>query len=286
MKSTNQITEADYDFSEVKPEELLACSWYEYARESRAVRNEIAAIRKQKGKAHPQLKLSPAVQTVWKTQILMALSRHSRFPDTPWRKLPEIERKRFIVNAIANLPKHERYAETSDNPPLTFDMNAPGTTTLEMWKQKIQSRLRVRDAELVKYGFFAVNLKYGQPVLSEEFLGQLRHLEGKTILYEPDEALPIAKKTVKHPGRNNIRDTLNALGAMRLRHHCKNISEAQKKLSGLKNKEHGMFYGSPYSFKRACDFALNQFQNRYGWLDPAKPIHFQKAGAAGAQKLV
>jgi hypothetical protein len=47
MPSREQMTQADYDFSDVPESELLACYIYEYSRESRAVREEVTQIRKQ-----------------------------------------------------------------------------------------------------------------------------------------------------------------------------------------------------------------------------------------------
>ena len=48
MKTTkSRLTAADYDFSEVPDNELVACHWYEYARESKAARDEIASGKQQ-----------------------------------------------------------------------------------------------------------------------------------------------------------------------------------------------------------------------------------------------
>jgi hypothetical protein len=55
-RNSNQLTKADYDFSEVASGlELEGCLFYEYARESSAAIREVVAARKQialrKGKA-------------------------------------------------------------------------------------------------------------------------------------------------------------------------------------------------------------------------------------------
>jgi hypothetical protein len=140
----------------------------------------------------------------------------------------------------------------------------------------------VSDSEPIKYGFFAVNLKYGQSVLIEEFTGYLRYFEGKPRLEFP----PAANKPVKSkpPGRKSVHDSLNALGAMRLRYYCAKFREAQEKMQALKDKPYGLFFQRRDNCNRACDSALRHFQKLFGWLDSAKPIHFTERWRGGTQK--
>src|SRR6185503_19321881 len=112
------------------------------------------------------------------------------------------------LKMIASLLTVLRYALTWHEPPLSFDLNAPEATTLEMWKKQYRERLpAVSDSDPMKFGFFAVNLKYGQSVLIEEFTKELRHFEGKPMVeFPPPTKQPMKPKP---PGRKSIRDGLN-----------------------------------------------------------------------------
>jgi len=180
---------------------------------------------------------------------------------------------------ITVFPHVLRYATTSQNPPLTFALNEPGTTTLDLWKAKRLST--ISDGDPIKFGFFAVNMKYDHRLLIEEFAKWLRRFEGKPMLEVPRE--PKGKANPKPPGRKSIRDALNGLGIMRLRYYCDTFKDAQERMQALKRKSHGMFYASRHSASRACTLALRQFRNLLSWLDPGKPIHFT-ASWRGAQK--
>jgi len=284
-RDLNQFTEADYDFSDVKSDELQACYRYEYARESRAAINEIGSAKNQikarEGKSG-RVDFGSRVQNLIQSHILMSLAITDGFPNTPWRILSDRDRK-CLLRMIVSLPHAALYATTWHNPPITFALNEPGTMTLDMWKKQCQERLPTIPAgDPIKSGFFAVNMKYGHAVLIEEFRKWLRHFEGKAMLDFP----PAEKKAVKAkpPGRKSIRDALNALAAMRLRYHCGTFSEAQKKMQALKDKPHGMFYGRRSNANRACSLALRHFQNLFGWLDSAKPIHFTEGWRGGTEK--
>jgi hypothetical protein len=271
-----QLTEADYDFGEIKSkDELHACYWYEYARESRAAISEIAAVRMQKY----QKKFSTRVQDPSYIQIFLSLSLVNGFPHTPWKNLSDIDR-RMMLNMMFLRPHLLRYDATSQNPPLTFVWNESGTTTLDAWQKKIRDRLpSVPDSEPIKFGFFRVNLKYGHPVLIEEFEKKLRLMEGKAMLQYP----PLAKKKNIPPGRKSIGDKLNALAAMRLRYLCGTFSEAQKIIQTLK-KPNGVFYANRHNFNRACKTAIKHFETLFGRLDSEKPIHFTEGWRGGIRK--
>lgn len=210
------FTEPDYDFSKVvskssSESELQACYFYEYARESRAARSEIAAVRKQrthrKGKPG-RVNFGPRVQNMLQSHAIMWLSLSSGFPNTPWQRLSD-EDKLPISKMIASQPYTLRYALTWQNPPLSLltednirrpyflaaaKVNEPGTMTLDMWKQWFRKcHPKLTEKEPIKFGFFALNLKYGHCVLIDEFKGALRTLEGKPKIEFP----PVAMKPVK-----------------------------------------------------------------------------------------
>lgn len=279
----NQFSKAEFDFSDVTKSELLACYFYEYARESRAARSEIAVERRQrlqrKGKPG-QVRFGSRVRNLVQSHILMSVSLSSGFPNTPWRCLSDKD-KQIPLKMVAQFPKVLRYFLTWNNPPLSFALNESGTTTLDMWKQQYRERLpAVSNTDSIKFGFFAVNLKYGHPVLLEEFGGYLRHFVGKPMFEFP----PVAKRAVRDKplGRKSLRDALNALGAMRLRYYCQTFSEAQEKMKSCANSENGtapLFYADRRDFNVACTRAIASFQKLYGWLDSELPIHHTKGWA-------
>ena len=285
MKTTKaQLTEADYDFSNVPANELVACHWYEYARESKAVRDEITAARKKYaqnkkiGKNEVWL-VNPGITTLMQRDFLSRLVTSTGFPNTPWLNLSEIDR-RVMLKFFASFPRTERYYKYWNDEPLNFSWNESGETTLDSWKTK-KEKFPFRPAtstDRILTGFFSVNLKHSRRVLMEEFLGWLNTFEGKPYSEAP---LDLEKPEKKPAGRKSKWDELNALGAMRLRYHCKSFSETQKFLVTLKNEPHGMSYGRRDSFNRACDSAVTIFRNQWGWLDSSPPIHYTQGWKKG-----
>lgn len=270
------LSERDYDFSDVQSKlELEACFLYEYARESRAAMEKVKAIRRQRDRAKGRTIQVNVARTGVENVILLALSCASGFPLTPWQCLSELDKERLLKLPFTAVAAY-RYFLFFPNPPLLMAVNQPGSTTLDRWKEMYkEGRAAIPDSEHTKFGFFAVNLKYPKEVLIEEFLGQLRVLEGKP----KHEFPPTAMKTMGHKpiGRQTYRDALNALGAMRLRYHCNNFGEAKAKMERLCKKERGMFYGDRRSFNRACRAALMHFQNLFRSLDSDLPLHFKEA---------
>ena len=279
-ENSNEFTEADYDFSGVKPDELLACDFYEYARESNAVRSEIADARKQIKQDTGQFKFGSRVQNQIQNFVLISLLSVDGFPMTPWQRLSSKDRHN-LLRYMAAQPKMLRFAFTQNNPPLTFGLIEPVEKTLEKWTQQCKELYsNVPESEPIKYGFFRVNMKYPHHVLILEFTEYLRHFEGKPMVEYP----PVKNVVRKPRGRHTKHDALNALAAMRLRYHCDTFTEAQKTMLPLKSKKHGLFYGHRYNFNRACDAALIHFQDRFNWIDSAKPIHFTEGWQKGTHK--
>ena len=265
---------------------MLACEWYEYGRESRAAIEEVIPERermKQRKGGSGQTSFGPRVKNIIHGNILLYLAITDGFPKVPWTNLSDKDRG-IMLKMITNFPHLVRYFQTWNNPALLFSANEPETTTLDMWKKKMQEgRPKFPDNEPIKFGFFSINRKYGRRVLIEEFAKWLTHFEGKAMSETP----PIEKELVtpkKPPGRKSIHDTLNALAIMRLRYYCDTFSEAQCKMQALKRKHRGFFYQHRNSANRACDLALRRFQQLYGWLDSEKPIHFTEGWRGGAQK--
>ena len=216
--------------------------------------------------------------------LLLFLTISDGFPIVPWINLSGEARARFL-KLMSNFPHLVRYASTWNNPPLTFDLNEPSTMTLEMWRKQCRERLpSIPESDPIKSGFFAVNMKYGRRFLIEEFAKWLTHFEGKAMSETPPITEEISPPK-KSPGRNSIRDTLNALAVMRLRFHCDTFSEAKRRMQLLKGKDHGMYYATRHNANRACNLALSHFRQMYGWLDSDNPLHFTKAWRGGDAKM-
>lgn len=79
---TSPLNVLEYDFSDVKAgDDLQACNFYEYARESRAAREEVVALRRQPEATTGQLRCGRRVQFLHQSHLLMMLSFCSGFAD-------------------------------------------------------------------------------------------------------------------------------------------------------------------------------------------------------------
>jgi hypothetical protein len=215
--------------------------------------------------------------------FLLNLSFTAGFPSIPWQLLSDRD-KRIMLKWFAAAPHTERYESTCHNPPLMFATHEPETMSLGAWKKQCCERgPSIPEADPIKWGFFAVNMKYGRIILIEEFAKYLTHFEGKAMSETP----PLQKELVapkKQPGRKSIHDALNAIAILRLRYHCASFSKAQEKMQPLEKKVNGMYYRYRTSANRACDVALRRFRDLFGWLDSENPIHFRERWRGGIQK--
>ncbi len=124
-RNQNEITKADYDFSDVISKsskgELLACQIYEYARESRAVIEEITSMRSQikLGEKCPA-KSNPRVRTPMQGLKLLNLALTKGFPDLPWQILTE-EGKLRLIEFSVNAPELSRVIAKRHYMSLLFD---------------------------------------------------------------------------------------------------------------------------------------------------------------------
>lgn len=268
----------DYDFSSVPSDEVDACLWYEFGRESRALISEIESLRAQTlSQNQPvHLRFCAAAEDPVRQMFLMMLSGAGAFPLTPWQSLPQKERQR-LVKQWDCLPEVATYFRTADNPALVFNYRVSDTKTIGQARSEYLGRIS-GPHEAIKTGFFAINMKYGRDFLMKEFGKVLNHFEGKPMLEpapKPDK--PKARQPI---GRKSRYDILNTLGAMRLRHNCTTFAEAKTLMLPLRDKPHGLFYEHRRSFNRRCDSILIYFSSLFGWLDPAKPIHYTEQWGA------
>jgi len=227
--------------------------------------------------------VGPSGQQLIHNTFLMMLSHTSGFPANAWNRISDKD-KQIILKWFSTAHHITRYAETWHNPPLTFAGKEPETMSLEAWKKQCRERVpSIPEADPIKWGFFALNMKYPRRVLIEEFAKYLTHFEGKAMSETPpiEKELAMPKKLA---GRKSLYDALNALAILRLRYHCASFSEAQGKMRPLENKKNGMYYRYRTSANRACDVALRRFKELFGWLDSENPIHFTERWQGGIQK--
>lgn len=279
-KNPNGLTEADYDFSAVKSEERLACIFYEYARESGFLRAEVSKLREKWGessKSSGQV-LITGLGGVGGQMLVVNLGMISGFPNTAWTRITDNERNKWF-KFIENLPNLFSYATTSNNPPVALSRelpDTPDTMTLEQWKKRYHERLpSIPKTDVIKYGFYAINLKYPKTTLLHEFLKMLYSFEGKPVSETPSLEKVIVKQK-RRAGRQSHKDVLKALAALRLRYHYKSFESARKIMKPMSQKgTFQVFYGHRESFQRACKSAVRHFKFLYGWFDKEPPIHFK-----------
>ena len=284
---------AEYDFSEVPDSELEACRYYEYLRESEGLVGEINRLKplfkdKVQGK---ELKAGQPINwNVWHTTvkhhsvcvleapIATKLAGRKHCPEFPWQKLAKADRA-----GLKDFPKRsEADVEASmleSWPALVMDLSdkdaALGQLTLRDWAEKTASKLFPGEVvsfenRIVFSGFFQIFKSFSHARLIEAFRAWLveHHPKG-------------AGKPKVGRGRNIVRDRLNALGALRLRYHCRTLNEAQQLIAPLKMKPKGMRYSDRTAWNRACETAIQEFQTLLQPPPGHRPIHFTE----GWQKL-
>jgi hypothetical protein len=79
---------------------------------------------------------------------------------------------------------------------------------------------------------------------------------------------------IKKLGRHSPRDALNALTALRLRHHCISFRAASNELRRLRNSENAPLYNDRTSFNRACLGSIKRFRLMFGLSSHEDPIHY------------
>ncbi len=143
-----------------------------------------------------------------------------------------------------------------------------GRSTLNAWKSK-RTPKAYRKAPAPKLervfasGFIQIHLGYSKEQLTEAF--------GDWLKANFPE---VCVKAKERRGRHTERDPLNALGALRLRYHCRTLNEAQNLIAPLANTPQGMTYSDRTAWKRACDAAVDHFRWMLKLPDSHLPIHY------------
>jgi len=289
------VAPEEYDFGGVPETELRSCIHYEYARECDPIVREVANIRRQ---SFPMVDEAGNLKSgdtrslrfrrvrKWSKEdlafdiwILMALAGEAGFPETAWTKL-QADAKARLVESLPNVAIEAVNANVARKyPPLVVETEMGNAElaglTLAAWKAKVGALDGGRSAKpksrpLQMSGFFTVGLAYDAEVIVESFR--------KWLLDGPPQ-LASAKR--ERRGRHSLRDGLNALGALRLRYLCRNLSEAQDLMMALRRtRPDGPSYRDRTSWNRACTGAVDVFRQVLHLPDTERPLHF----SAGWQK--
>jgi hypothetical protein len=233
----NGLAREEYDFSDVPEKELECCLYYEYLRESEAIIAQVKNVRQQmwddvkhkNAKVGDKLKLNLTFTKTTKSQgmifeavLISTLAGSPPFPDVPWQKLSSSSKKLLWDFPSRAGRMHDKFF-LEEHPRLVleaFSKDAPalGDSTLNAWKAiKMPKRYKKLSAEtldeLLISGFFQINTVYKYEYLVEAFRDWLKKNYPKGI-DSPKE----------RRGRDTERDPLNALGALRLRYHCRTLT--------------------------------------------------------------
>lgn len=288
---------AEYDFSEVPESELEACRYYEYLRESKVltgwikmfqatVKHELQNLPQPISEgARQRIDAGPYVAKydVWGTgesggmkdmhqsHVINLLAKHQECAEWPWLKLPQEVRK-----TLENFPKQaEGLMEallSAKIPGLAIHLPGKvagvGDSAFKEWAEKgyakfaSKEKLHLGDVFFLT-GFIQIARSHSHATLLKAFAAWLvaNHPTG-------------ADKPKPGRGRNVARDRLNALGALRVRYHCRTLNEAQELVAPLRSKPKGMSYSDRTAWNRACEKAIQEFQTLLQSPPGHRPIHF------------
>lgn len=264
----------EYDFSDLPPQEYAGCEFYEYARESATIREEVLRVRErllraqENGSASVSIrKVSSTIGVAYEAFIFHALAKYTDFPAVSWQQLGS-EAKTFLKDLPlkAAAADWELFRSQVQALVLEPDLGKREISAMALgdWVKELNPRgFRKSPERRRRYlvsGFFHINFTYSVPELVGCFIKWVKahHPEG---LQKPKEK------------RGRPREGLNALGALRLRYHCRTLNEAQKVVAELKGKKGGLYYADRKSWNRACDLALDRF-DQYFWVLKEDPLHF------------
>jgi hypothetical protein len=242
-----------------------------------ARRQMLGAMKRQKIKTGVSFTISIKLTKITKHQglfegaMISILAGCSEFSDVPWQNL-SVSAKDRLRHFVGKASQMHNKLFRKELPPLVMDTflknPALGKITLNSWKSKrtpkrCQKIPAADREEMLVSGFFQINTGYTTGRLIDDFRDWLNvnHPKGR-------------EKTVERRGRDSKRDSLNALGALRLRYCCKTFTEAQTKMNILREKPNGMFYGDRRSFNRACKATVRHFRTLLELSDKHLPIHF------------
>jgi hypothetical protein len=104
----------------------------------------------------------------------------------------------------------------------------------------------------VRIGIYYINTRHKQEHIVSEFKRRLKRIYG-----EIDSSGPPGRKMAE-------RDSLNMLGASRLRKHCPSLPNAQETVAKLVDNGSRMSYKDRREWNRACGSAVTRFRSILG----------------------
>lgn len=267
---------AECDFSGVHPNQLEACMYYEYARESEGiiatVRDKRRAMRERM--QNENLKVGDSfsmtfqgnIERIYSDFLYIILCNCGDFPLKPWQRLPQSETKK-LATFNRDALRWTLIAANKDYPPLLLEMkHHEDKTALESWCNFRPEKLRLKGDGRV--GFFYIDLGVGEENLVASFRDWLRK-------QDPAPKPTANPKRGRHGGKGYstgyCREALNQLSALRLRHHTIKFEEAnvfmkemRERRKGTAEKSRFLVYSKGRRFKEACENAVKKFRFLFG----------------------
>lgn len=274
---------AECSCDRVPDEEVEACFYYEYARESKSLRR--AALTRFRHVSIFKLTLASAVKGFG-------------FP-SPWLRLPNDERQElgFRIPDVMNAMDRKQVANIVINPDLS---RLPDSRA---WFFEIVAPL---GATVVRSGAFAVNLAAGAPAIGRFFerwaareIRQIKAAEElglkffsvtkrggetkKEPIFVPTEGFYLSALPFRIPGPSGHRSALRCLGALRWRYFC--LQRRRSFATALGDPElrsaRPEYFKHASDFNRACRKAVTTFRELFPGpavsaegAKPELPIHF------------
>jgi hypothetical protein len=300
MKAQNKITEHDWNFSDVSEDELIVCSYWEYARESASIRNAVEIAKTahaNQGIPRPESAEREAFRPA--ADKAYSLLHSTGFDPSFWVGLPFPEPWQFVDKT-----KREKWAHVRPEIPtplkfppfqvatdlfITSILHNEATNAHEA-RNAIYLRLSQIDSgveNLKEAGELREKLseqeKHPTPLIVrgqggvDSFIAQInwREFSKKEIKdclskWVDDYSCPIAKPSER--GRPvNWRARLESLGLLRLR-HIQSVEETIQTIAQTlpSNKRKATKFTEPGELNREAQNTVADFRNLFTFLDSAE----------------
>jgi hypothetical protein len=282
------IEPEEYDFSGVPKHELSDCVHYEYVRESESFLNEIKNLQSyffdeakrqnlqvgEKLDVKFTINITKRESFMFAASIVARLAATGKFENLPWQKLSASVKQALHGLASKGIQNNTGHL-LLEHPPLRLEASINGVKSqplaARIWMTDQQGcKIRRKTPAVIPEGFLVsgaihINSNYTQQQIVDCFHEWLR-----------TNKVGIEESPKERRGRHTERDKLNALGALRLRYHCRTLAEAQKLILPLALKRDAMQYSDRTAWNRACDSAIEHFHNLLQLPQDQLPRHFTK----------
>ena len=302
-KVTEKLVREEWDFSQVPQEELEACMYYEYFRESKTFRRIFKDFKKKwqhfKNKypkeflkfnvdqisltqAHPNRDILGAVfavytyagynepsefitQTNGRIGVISPLLVYLVESHAPDCPWQKLPSElRGKLKGFKNyLSRYKEYPKHRASPPILLSFREPFLST-EDWRQKLIKNEYPRISfERPLVGHILVNLIYDEEKIIDFFRKKLHEAVKSANISLPQ------KEDAKGYRKHAPRDTLKQLSVLRLRYYCSTFKVANKMLFTMDKH-----YTDRQAANRAYKSALNFFRDIFAFKKNEKPIHY------------